>query len=77
MIGWAIASARLGERDTAMVVLQNMQEEYKNTPLGGKAEKTLKEMQHWKWGVQHSKRRNRPNEPPPPSPAPTSGGITP
>ena len=77
MIGWAIASARLGERDTAMVLLQSVHEEYKGTPLGSKAQKTLNEMKHWKWGVQHTKRHNKPNEPPPPSPTPASGGITP
>jgi outer membrane assembly lipoprotein YfiO len=77
MIGWAIASARVGERDTAMVLLRNMQEEYKNKPLGAKAERTLSEMKHWKWGVQHARRHNLPNEPPPPAPTPSGGGITP
>ena len=77
MIGWAIASARVGERDTAMVLLRNMQEEYKDKPLGAKAERTLGEMKHWKWGVQHARRHNLPNEPPPPAPTPSGGGITP
>jgi outer membrane assembly lipoprotein YfiO len=77
MIGWAIASARLGERDTAMALLRDMHEEYKGTPLGSKAEHTLNEMKHWKWGVQRSRRHNPPNEPPPPAPTPSSGGITP
>jgi outer membrane protein assembly factor BamD (BamD/ComL family) len=77
MIGWAIASARVGERDTAMVLLQNVQEEYKGTALGNKAEHTLNEMKHWKWGVQKKRRHNAPNEPPPPSTPQTSGGIGP
>jgi len=77
MIGWAISSARLGERDTAMVLLRNMEEEYKGTELGHRAEKTLGEMKHWKWGVQRTKRHNKPNEPPPQAPTPTSGGIGP
>jgi len=77
MIGWAIASARIGERDTAMVLLQNMHEEYKGTDLGNKAAHTLNEMKHWKWGVQKKRRHNAPNEPPPPSTPQTSGGIGP
>jgi len=78
MIGWAISSARLGERDTAMALLRNMHEEYKGTELGSRAEHTLNEMKHWKWGVQHPRRHNLPNEPPPPAtPTPSSGGITP
>lgn len=77
MIGWAISSARLGERDTAMALLRNMHDEYQGTELGTRAERTLSEMKHWKWGVQHARRHNLPNEPPPPSATPSSGGITP
>ena len=77
MIGWAIASARIGERDTAMVLLQNVHEEYKGTPLGDRAARTLSEMKHWKWGVPKKKRHSLPNEPPPPSSPQTSGGIGP
>ena len=78
MIGWAVASARVGERDTAMVLLQNVHDEYKGTPLGARAEKTLNDMKHWKWGVQRSRHHNLPNEPPPPPPTPpSSGGIGP
>lgn len=78
MIGWAISSARLGERDTAITLLENMHEEYKGTDIGNQAEKTLNEMKHWKWGVQKAHRHNKPNEPPPPSPSPSGGGgITP
>jgi outer membrane assembly lipoprotein YfiO len=79
MIGWAISSARIGERDTAQAVLKNVIVEYKGTALGWKAQRTLSEMKHWKWGTQHAKRHNLPNEPPPPpTPSPSaSGGIGP
>ena len=77
MIGWAISSARLGERDTAMALLRNMSDEYKGQALGDRAQRTLGEMKHWKWGVQHARRHNLPNEPPPPAPSPPSGGISP
>jgi outer membrane assembly lipoprotein YfiO len=77
MIGWAVATARLGERDTAQALLRDAANEYKGTPLGSKAQKTLNDMKHWKTGPQHAKRHNLPNEPPPPpTPAP-SGGIGP
>src|SRR5262249_31701724 len=67
MIGWAVASARLGERDTAMVLLQNIQKEYDGAPLGDRAEKVMKDMKHWKWGTSRYRRHTAPNEPPPPS----------
>ena len=78
MVGWAISSAKLGERDTAITLLQNMHEEYKGTAIGDKAEKTLNEMKRWKSGPQKAHRHNKPNEPPPPSQPPSGGGgITP
>jgi outer membrane assembly lipoprotein YfiO len=77
MIGWAISSARVGERDTAVALLRNIQEEYKGTPLAGRAGSTLSDMKHWKWGVQHARRHMLPNEPPPPPPQPSTGGIGP
>jgi outer membrane assembly lipoprotein YfiO len=76
-IGWAVASARIGERDTAQALLKNMAEEYKGTALGNKAQRTLSEMKHWKWGVQHQRRHSLPNEPPPPPTPSASGGIGP
>ena len=72
VIGWALASARLGERDTALVLLRNLQEEYKGQDLGHKATRAMSDMSKWK-GAYHGKRHNMPNEPPPP-PTPSGGG---
>jgi outer membrane assembly lipoprotein YfiO len=77
MIGWAVASARVGERDTAQALLKDVVTEYRGTALGNKAQRTLNEMKHWKWGVQHQHRHSLPNEPPPPPTPSASGGIGP
>jgi outer membrane assembly lipoprotein YfiO len=76
LIGWALASARLGERDTALVLLQNLQEEYKGQELGQKAGRAIGDLNHWK-GTYHGKRRSAPNEPPPPPSQSGGGSITP
>ena len=75
LIGWAVASARLGQRDTALTVLADLEGEFKGRPLGVKAAETRAKMAKWP-AVTKTKRRAAPNEPPPP-PAPPGGGYTP
>lgn len=75
LIGWAVASARLGQRDTALAVLRDLEGEFQGRPLGIKAAETRAKMAKWP-AVTKSKRRAEPNEPPPP-PSPPGGGYTP
>ncbi len=75
LIGWAIASARLGARDTALAVLRDLEGEFQGRPLGAKAAATRAQMAKWPV-VTHRKRHIAPNEPPPVS-TPGSGGYTP
>jgi outer membrane assembly lipoprotein YfiO len=74
IIGWAVASARLGERDTALATLEGLEQEYAGKPLADRAAKTRAMMSHWKYGGLPVRRRSVPNEPPPPG---TANGITP
>ncbi len=74
LIGWAVASARLGERDTALSTLRDLEAEFKGRPLGYKAAKTRAMMAKWKPGKSTARRRSVPNEPPPPG---TPAGVSP
>ncbi len=74
LIGWAVASARLGERDTALVTLGNLEQEFAGKPLGERAARTRAMMSHWKNEKSAARRHTAPNEPPP---AGTPSGITP
>jgi len=74
VIGWAVASARLGERDTALATLQGLEQEYAGKPLGDKAAKTRALVLRWRYGGGPVRRHSVPNEPPPPG---TASGITP
>ena len=74
LIGWAVASARLGERDTALATLRELEREFSGSRLGTRASRALGEMQRWKPGGARTKRHSAPNEPPPPG---TPAGITP
>jgi outer membrane protein assembly factor BamD len=73
LIGWAIASARLGERDTAIAVLRDLEAEVPGTPAALRAARTRQQVSGWT-KVARTKRRADPNEPPPPS---MPGGMTP
>jgi len=78
LVGWAYSSARLGERDTAITVLRNVQQEYKGQPLGKQAGRTLGMLERWRGAPKKTKRHTAPNEPPPPSPTPSApSGIGP
>ena len=74
LLGWATASARLGERDTAIATLRNMAQESPGSPLGARATRLIGEIERWKAGGPRTKRHTAPNEPPPPG---TPAGITP
>jgi outer membrane protein assembly factor BamD len=73
LIGWAVASARLGERDTALAVLRDLETEHAGTPLAARAAETRRKVSTWTT-VKKVKRRADPNEPPP---AATPGGYQP
>jgi outer membrane protein assembly factor BamD (BamD/ComL family) len=74
LIGWAVASAKLGERDTALSTLRELELQFVGKPLGDKAAKTREQMARWKPGKRPVHRHTAPNEPPPPG---SAGGITP
>jgi outer membrane assembly lipoprotein YfiO len=74
LIGWAVASARLGERDTALATLTGLEQEFAGKPLGERAAKTRAMMSRWKSTRTPVRRHSVPNEPPPPG---TASGITP
>lgn len=74
LIGWAVASARLGERDTALATLGELEHEFAGKPLGERAAKTRAMMARWKNEKVPIRRHTAPNEPPQ---AGTPNGITP
>lgn len=76
LIGWAVASARLGERDTALATLRGLETEFAGKPLGIRAAQVREKMAKWKLAKKPARRHTAPNEPPPPGTTP-AGGITP
>lgn len=64
LIGWAVASARLGERDTALAMLRGLEQEFPGQPLGAKAAKMRAEVQKMSPPKKQARRRTVPNEPP-------------
>jgi len=72
LIGWSVASARLGERDTALATLADLEREFTGQPLGLKAARTRAEMLKWRPPRKPVKRQTVPNEPAPAT-APTGG----
>jgi outer membrane assembly lipoprotein YfiO len=75
LIGWAVASARLGERDTALATLTGLEQEFAGKPLAERAARTRAMMARWKHIGTPVRRHSVPNEPPPPPG--TASGITP
>ena len=73
LIGWAVASARLGQRDTALAVLRDLETEMPGTPLAVRAAETRRKVSTWTT-TKRGKRHANPNEPPP---AQTPGGYQP
>lgn len=74
LIGWAVASARLGERDTALTTLRELEQEFAGKPLGERAANAREKVTRWKFEKTRARRHSAPNEPPPVN---TTGGITP
>ena len=72
-IGWAVASCRGGDRDTALAVLDEVEAFFQGTPLAQKASNTREEVIRWR--MQRIVRRSRPNEPPPPSVTAPTGSM--
>ena len=78
ILGMAVADARLGARDTALVILRSLEEEFAGRPLAVKAAATRAMIMKWPAVVKAPKRRAEPNEPPPPGAQPGAGsGINP
>jgi len=78
ILGMAVADARLGARDTALVILRSLEEEFAGRPLAQKAAETRAMIMKWPAVVKAPKRRAQPNEPPPPGAQPGAGaGINP
>ena len=66
----------MGERDTALAVLDEIEAHFAGTPLARKASDTREEVIRYK--MRKIVRRSRPNEPPPPVASPGSaptGGM--
>lgn len=66
ILGMAVADARLGNRDTALVILRSLEAEFAGRPLAERAAKTRTMILGWPAVVKPSKNRAEPNEPPPP-----------
>ncbi len=65
LLGWAVASARLGERDTALATLRDLEQQFPGQPLGLKAARTHADVLKWKPDRKPGRRRSVPNEPAP------------
>lgn len=77
LIGWAVASARLGLRDTAIATLRELETEHAGQPLGLKAARTREAMAKWRPDRKPRQRHTAPNEPPLPSTPGAPTGLTP
>ncbi len=78
ILGMAVADARLGNRDTALVILKSLEVEFAGRPLAEKAARTRSIIMGWPAVVKAPKRRAEPNEPPLPAAQPGAGsGINP
>lgn len=77
ILGLAVADARMGARDTALVILKSLEEEFAGRPLAERAAKTRAMIMGWPALIKQPKRRAEPNEPPPPGVQPGAGaGIS-
>lgn len=63
LIGVALADARLGKKDSALVVLRGLESEFAGKPLGEKAAKWRAKVEKWPAEGDTRRRRNRPVEP--------------
>lgn len=79
LIGLALTDARLGKKDSALVVLRALESEFAGKPLGERAAKARAKVEKWPAEGDTRRRRNRPVEPaqtPAPVTPSTTGGIT-
>ena len=65
---------RLGERDSALAMLRDLEREFTGKPLGEKAAKTRGDVEKWRLPKKQLRRHTAPNEPPLPG---TSTGNLP
>ena len=77
LIGWAVATARLGQRDTAIATLRELETEHAGQPLALKAARAREAMAKWRPDRKPRPRRTAPNEPPLPSTPGAPTGLTP
>lgn len=79
LIGMALADARLGRKDTALVVLRGLEAEFAGKPLGEQAAKWRAKVEKWPAEGDTRRRRHKsiePSQPPAPVTPSTTGGIT-
>jgi len=80
LIGNAMADARLGKRDSAIVVLEGLAKQFQGRPLGLKASLTLEHVRKWpaEGDVKHRRHRSvEPSQTPPATPTPSTPTSTP
>jgi outer membrane assembly lipoprotein YfiO len=74
LIGLAMVDAKLGQRGKALAALETIAREHPGTPLAERAAKARRQVERMKEGATPARRRNAPNEPPPPG---VPGAIAP
>ncbi|MEQ1833306.1 MAG: outer membrane protein assembly factor BamD [Candidatus Eisenbacteria bacterium] len=77
LIGWAVATARLGQRDSALTVLREFEAEYAGQPAALKSARTREAMAKWRLDATPKRRHTTPNEPPPATSPGGVNGLTP
>lgn len=77
LIGWAVATARLGQRDSALTVLREFEAENPGHPAAVKAAHTREAMARWQLDAKPKRRHTTPNEPPPATSPGGVNGLTP
>lgn len=80
LLGKALADARLGQKDSALVVLRGLEQEFKGKELGHAATKWRLRVEKWPAAGTKEAERHRPVEPAAPPPqlpsTPSSGGLS-
>jgi outer membrane protein assembly factor BamD len=76
LLGLAVADAKLGRKDTALVVLKDLATRFEGQPLGERAAKTLARVERWPAEGDTKHQRHRMVEPALPTPQPTAPSST-